>query len=197
MASPTPPSDVLKAAGGLRFRSLLLVYLVLDRDRVTPYDAHYLPEPRTPVSRVSEPKNYRDGDDPTGRTVLCAEVPCDLGDGLWSSDEASIGRLVAADLQAVGLPAIRPVAVVVRRLSHAYPVYLRGFERQLALLEGWAATQPRLLTFGRQGLFAHDNSHHALAMAWAAAAALRPGGVFDDEAWTAARERFRSHVVED
>jgi len=197
MAAPAPPPGVLAAAGALCFRSLLLVYLVLDSDCYTPYDAHYLPEPMTPVSRLSEPKNYRDGDDPAGRTVLCAEVPCDLGDGLWSSDEASVGRLVAAGLEAVGLPAVRPVEVVVRRLSHAYPVYLRGFDRQLAVLEDWAATQTRLLTFGRQGLFAHDNTDHALSMAWAAAAALRPGGGFDEAAWAAARERFRSHVVED
>jgi len=197
MAAPTPPAGVMAAAEALRFRSLLLVYLVLDRERYTPYDAHYLPEATTPVSRVSEPKNYRDGDDPARRTVLCAEVPCDLGDGLWSSDASGLGRLVAADLQAVGLPVARPVEVVVRRLPHAYPVYLRGFERQLAVLEGWAAAQPRLLTFGRQGLFAHDNTHHALAMAWAAATALRPGGGFDDTAWATAREHFFSHVVED
>ncbi|MDQ3538581.1 MAG: FAD-dependent oxidoreductase [Actinomycetota bacterium] len=198
MAVPAPPPGVLTAAGALRFRSLLLVYLVLDDDRYTPYDAHYLPEATTPVSRVSEPKNYRDGDDPPGRTVLCAEVPCDQGDDLWSSDDAGVGRLVGAGLRAVGLPEVRPVEVVVRRLSSAYPVYLRGFERQLTALEAWAASQPRLLTFGRQGLFAHDNTHHALAMAWAAADALRPGGGgFDEAAWTAARERFRGHVVED
>jgi hypothetical protein len=124
-------------------------------------------------------------------------VPCDLGDDLWSSDDAGVGRLVAAGLRAVGLPPVRPVEVVVRRLSHAYPVYLRGFERQLTALEGWAASQPRLLTFGRQGLFAHDNTHHALTMAWAAVGALRPGGGFEEAAWDASREGFRGHVVED
>jgi hypothetical protein len=64
-------------------------------------------------------------------------------------------------------------------------------------LDDWAAAQPRLLTFGRLGLFVHDNTHHALAMAWAAADALRPDGSFDHAAWAVARGRFARHVVED
>jgi len=55
---------------------------------------------------------------------------------------------------------------------------------------------PGVTTLGRLGLFAHDNTHHALAMARDAAAALTDDG-WDDAAWAAARERFRHHVVED
>ncbi len=197
LADPAPPHKVAAAADALAFRALLLVYLVLDVDRYTPFDAHYLPEPSTPVTRLSEPKNYRDGDDPPGRTVLCAEVPCDAGDELWRSDDATLGALVAAGLARQGLPPVRPTAVVVRRLAYAYPIYRAGYEPASAALDRWAGAQPRLLTFGRQGLFAHDNTHHALAMAKAAAAALRPDGGFDDAAWAAARRRFAAHVVED
>ena len=60
-----------------------------------------------------------------------------------------------------------------------------------------AAAHPALLSFGRLGLFVHDNTHHALAMAWAAADALGPDGAFDHRAWAAAREAFTGHVVED
>ena len=45
------------AAGELAFRAMLLVYLVLDGGRYSPFDAHYLPDPDTPVTRVSEPAN--------------------------------------------------------------------------------------------------------------------------------------------
>jgi protoporphyrinogen oxidase len=86
--------------------------------------------------------------------------------------------------------------VVVRRVPRVYPVYRVGYERSLEELEAWAAAQPRLLSFGRQGLFVHDNAHHALAMAWEAAAALTADG-FDEASWSRARERFATHVVED
>ncbi|MEX2100425.1 MAG: FAD-dependent oxidoreductase, partial [Acidimicrobiia bacterium] len=195
LAEATP--EVLDAAAGLETRALVLVYLVLDTDRYTGFDAHYLPGPETPVTRLSEPKNYRDGDDPAGRTVLCAELPCALGDEHWTATEAELGALVARGLPAVGLPPVHPAAVEVRRLPHAYPIYRRGFEPAFAALDAWASSQPRLLTFGRQGLYAHDNTHHALAMARAATTALRPGGGFDPAQWATAREVFTHHIVED
>ena len=191
------PAAVRAAAGQLTFRAMLLVYLVLDVDRYTPFDAHYLPGPSTPVTRVSEPKNYRSGDDPAGRTVLCAELPCSRDDGLWRSTDEELGRLVVEGLRRVVLPAAQPQEVEVRRIPFAYPVYRAGYEDAFATLDAWAAAQPRLLTFGRQGLFAHVNTHHALAMARAAAGALRPGGGFDDDAWAAARAEFAAYVVED
>jgi protoporphyrinogen oxidase len=197
MATPEPSQAVLDAAAQLKSRSMLLVYLVLDTDRYSEFDALYLPEQFTPVTRISEPKNYRDGPDPSGRTVLCAEIPC-AGDGEpWVLDDGALADLVCDALGASGLPRPRPLAVEVRRLSHAYPVYRAGYEETFDTLDSWAESVPRLLTFGRQGLFAHDNSHHALAMAWAAVDALGPQGSFDDAAWQRARERFRSHVVED
>ena len=55
---------------------------------------------------------------------------------------------------------------------------------------------PRLLSYGRQGLFAHDNTHHALAMAYAAADCLRDGD-FDRARWREYRAAFETHVVED
>ena len=191
------PPAALEAAGALELRSLLLVYLVLSTDRYTPYDAHYLPEGFTPVTRVSEPKNYRDGDDPPGRTVICAEIPCTRGDAHWSAEDPALVKLVVRTLTEAGLPRPDVEEAAVRRLAAAYPIYRLGFEAHFARLDGWADAEPRLLTFGRQGLFAHDNAHHALAMAWAAADALGPNGAFDEEAWAAARRRFADHVVED
>jgi protoporphyrinogen oxidase len=197
MIDPAPPPEVLASVTRLRSRAILLVYVVLDMQRYTPFDAHYFPGAETPVTRVSEPRNYRDGDDPPGRTVLCAEIPCDRGDVRWRASDAELGEVVVHALSVSALPVARPSAVRVHRLPHAYPVYETGFDRAFAALDDWIAAQPRLLSFGRQGLFAHDNTHHALAMAWAAADALRPGGDFDTATWAAARSRFARHVVED
>jgi protoporphyrinogen oxidase len=171
---------------------------VLDRDRYTEFDAHYFPALDAPFSRVSEPKNYRDGTgtDTAGRTVLCAEVPCSVGDATWDAPDGELGALVAGALPAQGLPAAAPVEVAVRRVPNAYPVYRVGFEEHFAAADAWLASIANLVTFGRQGLFAHDNTHHAMATGWAAADALGGGG-FDRDRWRLDRERFAAHVVED
>jgi hypothetical protein len=75
-------------------------------------------------------------------------------------------------------------------------VYTRGYGAALTTLDAWSREIPGVTTFGRLGLFAHDNTHHALAMAYDAVAALTPAG-FDHHAWALARERFAAHVVED
>jgi protoporphyrinogen oxidase len=199
LVTPAAPDDVRAAAARLEFRGLALVYLVLDRPRWTEFDAHYFPGPEIAASRISEPKNYRDGTgvDPADRTVLCAEVPCSVGDERWRADDAALGALVADGVARAGLPDARPVQTVVRRVPRAYPVYRVGFERDFAALDGWVSSHRRLLTFGRQGLFAHDNTHHAMAMGWTAAGALAAGDRFDDPAWSDARRAFAANMVED
>ena len=198
VCSPAAPPAVVEAASALRFRAMVLVYLVHDGGRWTPFDAHYLPGLGTPVTRLSEPANYRlSADDPTDRTVLCAEIPCTIGDSIWSATDADLAAVVTEALAMQGLPAIALSTVAVRRLPNVYPVYEVGFERHLEQLADWADGLPGVTTFGRLGLFVHDNTHHALAMAWDAAAAVQPDGSWDAAAWSAAKARFANHVVED
>lgn len=198
LADPAPPPVAVASAGALRFRSMVLVYVVHRGPRPwSRYDAHYLPDPATPITRISEPANYRDSaDDPADRTVLCCEIPCDAGDERWTADDAGLADLVVDTAARLGLPPVRVGGVHVRRLRVVYPVYELGYAEHLRGLDAWAAELPNVTTFGRLGLFVHDNTHHALAMAYAAADALR-GGRWDAGAWSAARDRFAEHVVED
>ena len=191
------PDDVLAAADRLRHRAMVLAYLVFETPRLTDFDAHYFPELNTPVSRMSEPKNFRDGDDPAGVTVLCAELPCWVGDDTWNASADELAERVMSTLTPLGFDFPTLAGTDVRRIPRCYPVYTGTYADDLATLEAWAGEQPRLITFGRQGLFAPDNTHHALHMGWEAADSLRPDGTVDRRRWDAARDSFRSHVVED
>ncbi len=195
------PDEVQHVAGRLRHRAMVLAYLVLDTDRLTIFDAHYFPGLDTPVSRLSEPKNFRDapgpGGDPKGVTVVCAELACWEGDETWTATPGDLATTVMKTLTPLGFDFPKLLAVEVRRIPKCYPVYSGAYHQDLAFVEEWAAQHPRLVTFGRQGLFAPDNTHHALHMGWEAADALLPDGALDRARWSAARESFRSHVVED
>ncbi|MCS6953513.1 MAG: FAD-dependent oxidoreductase [Bryobacterales bacterium] len=197
LADPPPPSEVQEAAAALRYRAMILIYLVLEADQFTEYDAHYFPEREIPITRLSEPKNYGLAH-PPDRTVLCAELPCSTEDAVWSAADSELAALVQDALGAAGLPLRVPIrAAAVRRLEQAYPVYMLGFRRHFDVLDAWASQLEGLVSFGRQGLFAHDNTHHALAMAYAAADCLTAAGEFDRERWAQHRLRFEEHVVED
>jgi protoporphyrinogen oxidase len=181
----------------MRFRSMILVYLLVPVDHFTEFDAHYFPGADIPITRLSETKNYAARTEPRGTTVICAELPCAPSDPWWGMSDTDLGEVVADSLSRAGVPLPKPATdVLTRRLIHAYPIYLRGYEAAFQTVDRWASELPQLLSYGRQGLFAHDNTHHALAMAYAAADCLADGS-FDDTKWHRYRTEFESHVVED
>ncbi len=195
---PAPPAALLNAASGLNYRAMILIYLVVEQDQFTEYDAHYFPESHLPITRLSEPKNYSAVREPAGKTVLCAELPCSPTSPEWAMKDEELGKLVCDSLAEAGIPIrARVLQVVTQRLPQAYPIYPQGYEQHFDLLDDWLNRQPGLLTFGRQGLFAHDNTHHALFMAYAAANCLDASQGFDYNRWHEYRQIFKSHVVED
>ena len=197
MVSPPAPPEVLASAGALRYRAMILIYLVLATDRFTEYDAHYFPSPEVAITRLSEPKNYGLADI-EGRTVLCAEIPCSPQDPVWRATDQELGALVLETLARAELPVGAPLCrVVTRRLEQAYPIYTRNYREHFDRLDKWVSSVDGLLTIGRQGLFAHDNTHHTLAMAYAVGECLDSAGRLDRERWAIHRREFQAFVVED
>ena len=189
LLDPPPPAPVVEAATGIEFRGMILVYLVLETDRFSEYDA---------ISRMSEPKNYSAATQPVGRTVLCAELPADPGDQWWSTPDDEFIPLMKSWLASVDLPIqCEGSRCHTRRLAHAYPVYSVGYEDRLASVDDRLRQLKGLVVFGRQGLFAHDNTHHAIAMAYAVDDCLAVDGTFDEARWARYREEFLEHTVED
>ena len=150
------------------------------------------------MSRMSEPKNYSATQEPSGRTVLCAELPADPGDQHWDLTDEALGEKMRDWITAAGLTlTAKTLSVETRRLPFAYPVYNRTYAENFAVMDEWVSSLENVLTFGRQGLFAHDNTHHALSMAYGAVSCLDDAGNFDREHWAELREEFETHVVED
>lgn len=198
LLNPSAPVEIIDVAGSINYRAMILIYLVVEQDRFTEYDAHYFAEPDIPISRLSEPKNYNAAKEPRGFTVLCAELPSGVDSPEWGKSDEELGRLVCDSLKTADIPVQAPVKkVVTRRLRQAYPIYRDGYEDHFDKLDRWLGRIDGLLTFGRQGLFAHDNTHHALYTGYAAAACLDRAGRFDDNRWQAFRRVFETHVVED
>ncbi|MGI9596172.1 MAG: FAD-dependent oxidoreductase [Acidimicrobiales bacterium] len=197
LSEPPPPDPVSAAIDRLMTRAMVLVYLVLDQPRYTEFDAHYLPGLDTTVARISEPKNYRDGDDPVDRTVLCAEIPCWSGDELWSRPAGQLAELVVEDMARAGLPPLRVATSEVRRLPSVYPVYDLAGADDRAVIEAWTRSPGPLVTLGRQGLRVIDNLHHVLLMGQGAAGALDAEGRLDQAGWSTNLDRYATHTVED
>jgi protoporphyrinogen oxidase len=195
---PAVPQKTLEASLQISYRAMVLIYLVLDEPQWTPFDAHYFPEAEIKLTRLSEPKNYSLSSEPKNKTVLCGELPCKVNDKVWNSTDEELKEIVCKALERCGLPITSNILEVkIQKLPFAYPIYKEGYEKYFELQDEWASNLDNVLTFGRQGLFAHDNTHHALAMAYGAVDCLSESGEFDKKRWQEYRKDFEKHVVED
>jgi len=198
LLQPAAPAPVLTATERIAYRAMVLVYLVLGQRQFSEYDAHYFPEADVTLTRLSEPKNYGARTEPQDRTVVCGEIPCAVDDATWTATDEELADVVAQSLLHSGIPLRAPVLrVVTRRLRQAYPIDLNGYEPHLERLDTWLRGLEGVLTLGRQGLFAHGNTHHTIAMAYGAVDCLGPDGRFDWDRWSSYRAERESRLVED
>ena len=193
------PDDVLAAAGELRLRSMVLVYLVLERDRYT--DVRRALPARAGDARDArlraEELPRRPGPAGADRAVRGAPLQprrrALVGGRRRARRDRGCGRS--------STPASRtpePSDVVVRRLPHAYPIYRVGWARPFAALDAWASRCSR----GCSPSAARGCSRtttRTTRWRWRGPRWTRSGRTAGSttRAWAAARERFARHVVED
>ncbi len=191
------PSTVLQAAEGLSHRAMVFFYIVMGCGQWLPYDAHYFPEEEFIFSRISEGKNYNGANQPKDKTIICCEIPCNRGDDIWQSDDEQLRNRIIGDLVRAEIPVTNLIRCFSRRLDSVYPIYRIGYPGKLATIEKYLGEIDGLVTFGRQGLFTHDNIHHTMMMAERAASCFNRQAKWDREKWAGFSDEFDMYVVED
>ena len=158
MTAPVPSPAALEMAAKLHYRSLLLIYLVINRPRVTDYHWCYLIEPRFKCNRFSEQKNVSPGMLPESQALLCVEASCEYGDERWRATDGELARMATDDLVQMGILQAEDVEEhFVVRIRHAYPIYRLGFERVLYNLLSELHRLQNFYTVGRHGLFMNNS----------------------------------------
>lgn len=94
LVTPAPATAVIP---DLQMRAVCLVYLALERDRLTEEPWIQVDDPRVPFSRLAEMRNWSPDMAPGGRTVVCAECYCFAHDAdpVWSLDDAALASRCA------------------------------------------------------------------------------------------------------
>lgn len=186
-----------KQADEIKYRSMVFCYIVLDTPQFTPYDAHYFPEKEFVFSRISEPKNYYSAETPSDKTGICLEIPCSYKDKIWNMKDDEIIKIVLNDLKKAGLP-IKPIKnQLVKQIRNVYPIYDLESTKRMKTINKFLDSFDNLISFGRQGLFIHDNIHHAIEMAYRVGECLSDNAEWDDQKWKTFKQIFQDYVVED
>ncbi|MEE9392350.1 MAG: FAD-dependent oxidoreductase [Planctomycetota bacterium] len=170
LLDPAPPAEVMEASNSLEHRSMVFVYLILDREQVSPDHWVYIPEDTLTVHRISEFKNFSEECAPADKTLVCAEITCDLGDEMWKKNDDELRAIAIHDLEYMGL--IKESEVLetfTHREVYAYPLYTLTYREPLEISLAHIDKIEGLDTTGRQGLFKYNNMDHSISMGLTAA----------------------------
>jgi protoporphyrinogen oxidase len=159
----------------LRFRSLVFLNLMLERETIGDSTWMYVASGRLRISRIQQPNRRSGAMAPPGKTSVMLEIPCDKGDAIWGAPLAELSALALSELASLGV-AIGPVRDAFSvRVEHGYPVYHLGYERERQRLLGEVGRFENVRTAGRQGLFRYVFMDAAMQMGELAAEQLRRG----------------------
>lgn len=161
LIEPSPPPEIRLLASGLRYRAIQLVNVSLNKPEVIgPFWVYFTDRF---FNRISEYRHFSQDLAPEGKTGICFEVACHVGDPLWNAEDIDIVRWCMQDLEELGLARLDEVDDYhVIREPNAYPIYEVGYKGRLRRLIGWVEGTASIMTAGRQGRFLYCNQDAAI-----------------------------------
>ncbi len=209
---PVPPENVLQAAARLRYRGLIVLYLVVNKPRLFEDNWIFYPEKEVVFNRLSEQKGFSSEMGPADKTVLMVEITCspstevgggslemvqkEKGDWAWNATDSELFERAVADLEKVGILKKEDVAEYFAvRLRNKYPVYDIGFDKNLNEVAAYLESLENFLTIGRQGLFNYNNMDHCMDMGFLAAKHVVEEKTRQD--WQETKKKFQTYQIVD
>lgn len=149
----------------IKYRSLMLVNLIVDKKFTTDWHWCYTPRKDLVFARLYEPKYWNAALAPDQtKTLLCCEIFCNHEDRLWSSCDADLIKHVQEDLikNRILHPGDRIVDGSVTRIRYAYPLLYAGFENDLREIRGRLASLNNICLAGRSGTHSYFDMEESI-----------------------------------
>jgi protoporphyrinogen oxidase len=163
LLNPPPPVEILQAAASLRFRDLVVVTVMLDRERVTDQTWMYIPDRAVPFGRIHEPKNWSTQMAPEGKTHLVIEYYCFCGDAIWTATDAELAQRTVSELSRMGfIEAGEVLECTTLRIPKAYPLFEVDYIQKQKCIVEYLDRFSNLELIGRGGQFEYYNTDHAM-----------------------------------
>ena len=160
LLSPDPDEQIKSIAKTLRFRSLLIVTVFLNKSSITDKGSIYFPGRQFPFTRVYEPRNRSLDMSPQGKTSLCAEIPCFLESEVWSMPEDELVKNVNSYFIRFGWIQEKDIIdSTVLRLPVAYPVLEKDVHEKIQKIIVFLKKFSNLEISGRNGKFLYAHVH--------------------------------------
>ncbi|MFH1415423.1 MAG: FAD-dependent oxidoreductase [Elusimicrobiota bacterium] len=170
MLEPQLEAEYQNMAGTVKYRAMLFVFLIINRESISGNNWVYFPEDDYVFSRITEPKNWSARMAPKDKTSLCVEIPLNTDDDLWNMDDSLVMEEVAAGLSKAGfLERNEIVDYFTQKWRYSYPVYTGDYRKTVDSLMLRLSDIGNLALAGRQGRFVYATATDAMKMGFDAA----------------------------
>lgn len=170
MLHPEVSVDLLDKVRTLKYRAMVVMYILVKKRQVSPYQWVYYSSDDIFFNRFSEFKNLTPKLMPPDRTVLCLETTCFEGDDIWNAPEKKVYTECMKGLEKLGL--LRESHVedhFLVKLPYAYPIADLEYEKNYPEVVDYLGRYSNLISAGRQGSFAYLNMDQSMAEGFGAA----------------------------
>ena len=152
MLTPAPPAEVLAAADGLDYRSLIALGMVTEKQDIL--NCGYVYTLNRPYNRVSEMNEFSPATSPEAENILVVEIPCHAGGPAWGASKEKLFDMCIGSLAEDGFLGPGDVKrLLLIKSPHAYPIYRKDYAPKLKRVLEHIEARAGVWTLGRCGEF--------------------------------------------
>jgi len=175
------PPEVLELSETLRYRNTVLVYLLTNRDNLFKDNWLYIHSPDFLMGRLTNFRNWVPGIcKGHSNTILALEYWCLDNSELWTMSDEKMIFMAITEIKRTGL--LNNAQILdgyVYRINKSYPIYHKGYRKQLKKIEDYLDTINKLFVVGRGGAFKYNNQDHSILMGILTAENISDGAKHD------------------
>ncbi len=163
---PETPWNIKEAANSLKFRNTILVYLEINKTDLFPDQWLYIHSDDLQMGRITNFRNWVPelyGNKKT--SILCLEYWCNFEDPMWEKEDDILIKQASEEIVKSGITSESDILTgKIIKLPRCYPVYFKGYKKQLRPVEKYLDTIQNLQAIGRYGAYKYNNQDHSILM---------------------------------
>ena len=194
--TPKVPKKITEAVNKLDFRSLILFYAFIDKERVMKDNWRFFPEKEYIFNRVSELNSFNPYIAPKGKSVIVAEISTKINSDMYNLNDKKLAEIIISDLEKAQILSKEEVkSYLIKKIKRVYPIYSLDYKKHLRKITDFIFKMDKLYTIGRQGLFNYNNIDHSIDMSLNTVKHLVSEGTKKD--WQIMLKRFDEYKIVD
>ena len=160
LLDPIPSFEIINIINNLKFRSLYLCVILIDKPKCTDNASIYFPNSMIPFTRIYEPNNRSIKMSPSKKTSLIVEIPENQGTMIDVNQQNEfIDRTVKEIIKKGFTNKKNIISTKLINIPYAYPIIEKGIELKLDKVFKYLKTFKNLNILGRSAQFQYIHTH--------------------------------------